>query len=154
MAANCTTLTILLPDNSKLAQALVSRRPFGTDSLVHHSDPGSQYVSIKYTERLAKTGIDPSVGSVRDSYGNALAENINGLFKAQVIWRCGPWRSFEAVEFVILERVNWFSHRRLLALVGHVPPTEAEANYYAAKNQPHMAACLQPGRHRDLRRDS
>jgi hypothetical protein len=80
--------------------------------LVHHSDRGSQYVSIKYTERLAEAGIEPSVGSVGDSYDNALAETINGLYKAEVIHRRGPWRSFEAVEFATLEWVDWFNHRR------------------------------------------
>jgi len=123
-----------------LEQALATRRPFGEDSLVHHSDRGSQYVSIKYTERLAEAGIEPSVGSVGSSYDNALAETINGLYKAEVIWRRGPWRSFEAVEFATLEWVDWFNHRRLLAPIGNIPPAEAEANYYAAQNHPAMAA--------------
>ena len=90
-----------------------------------------QYVSIKYTERLAEAGIEPSVGSVGDSYDNALAETINGLYKAEVIHRRGPWRSFEAVEFATLEWVDWFNNRRLLGPIGHRPPAEAEAAYYA-----------------------
>ena len=115
-----------------LEQALHDRKPVGKDGLVHHSDRGSQYLSIKYTERLAEAGIEPSVGSVGDSYDNALAETINGLYKAEVIHRRGPWRSFEAVEFATLEWVDWFNHRRLLEPIGNIPPAEAEANYYAA----------------------
>ena len=115
-----------------LEQALHDRKPVGKDGLVHHSDRGSQYLSIKYTERLAEAGIKPSVGSVGDSYDNALAETINGLYKAEVIHRRGPWRSFEAVEFATLEWVDWFNHRRLLEPIGNIPPAEAEANYYAA----------------------
>ena len=91
----------------------------------------AQYVSIKYTGRLAETGVEPSVGSVGDSYDNALAETINGLYKAEVIHRRGPWRSFEAVEFATLEWVDWFNKRRLLAPIGNIPPAEAEAAYYA-----------------------
>jgi len=87
-------------------------------------------VSIKYTERLAEVGIEPSVGSVGDSYDNALAETINGLYKAEVIHRRGPWRSVEAVEFATLEWVDWFNHRRLLEPIGNIPPAEAEARYY------------------------
>jgi putative transposase len=87
---------------------------------------GSQYVSIKYTERLAEAGIEPSVGSVGDSYDNALAETINGLYKAEVIHRRGPWRSFEAVKYATLEWVDWFNHRRLLEPIGNIPPAEAE----------------------------
>jgi putative transposase len=115
-----------------LEQALHDRKPVGKDGLVHHSDRGSQYLSIKYTERLVEAGIKPSVGSVGDSYDNALAETINGLYKAEVIHRRGPWRSFEAVEFATLEWVNWFNHRRLLEPIGNIPPAEAEANYYTA----------------------
>ena len=115
-----------------LEQAIHDRKPVGKGGLVHHSDRGSQYLSIKYTERLAEAGIKPSVGSVGDSYDNALAETINGLYKAEVIHRRGPWRSFEAVEFATLEWVDWFNHRRLLEPIGNIPPAEAEANYYAA----------------------
>ena len=113
-----------------LEQALHERRPV-RGGLVHHSDRGVQYVSIKYTERLAEAGLVPSVGSVGDSYDNALAETINGLYKAEVIWRKGPWRSFEAVEFATLEWVDWFNNRRLLEPIGNVPPAEAETAYYA-----------------------
>ncbi|MEC9264917.1 MAG: IS3 family transposase [Pseudomonadota bacterium] len=114
-----------------LEQALHDRRPFAAAGLVHHSDRGSQYVSIRYTERLAEAGIEPSVGSVGDSYDNALAETINGLFKAEVIHRRGPWRNLEAVEFATLEWVDWFNNRRLLEPIGNIPPAEAEAAYYA-----------------------
>jgi transposase InsO family protein len=123
-----------------LEQALHERRPVSRGGLVHHSDRGSQYVSIKYSERLAEAGIEPSVGSVGDSYDNALAETINGLYKAEVIHRRGPWRSFEAVEFATLEWVNWFNHRRLMRPIGDIPPAEAEERYYAMLDQPAMAA--------------
>ena len=122
-----------------LEQALHERRPV-RGGLVHHSDRGSQYVSIKYTERLAEAGIEPSVGSVGDSYDNALAETINGLYKAEVIHRRGPWRSFEAVEFATLEWVDWFNNRRLLEPIGNMPPAEAEERYYAMLDEPALAA--------------
>jgi transposase InsO family protein len=121
-------------------QALFERRPVRGGGLVHHSDRGVQYVSIKYTERLAAAGVEPSVGSVGDSYDNALAETINGLYKAEVIWRRGPWRSFEQVEFATLEWVDWFNNRRLLAPIGNIPPAEAEARYYAQTEASAMAA--------------
>ena len=121
-----------------LEQAVHQRRPGA--GLVHHSDRGSQYLSIRYTERLAEAGIQPSVGSVGDSYDNALAETINGLFKAEVIHRRGPWRSFEAVEFATLEWVDWFNNRRLLEPIGNVPPAEAEAAFYAALETQDAAA--------------
>ena len=123
-----------------LEQALHDRRPVHRGGLVHHSDRGSQYVSIKYTERLAEAGIEPSVGSVGDSYDNALAETINGLYKAEVIHRRGPWRNFEAVEFATLEWVDWFNHRRLLEPIGNIPPAEAEQRYYAMLDDIPMAA--------------
>jgi len=123
-----------------LEQALHERRPVRGGGLVHHSDRGVQYVSIKYTERLAAAGIEPSVGSVGDSYDNALAETINGLYKAEVIHRRGPWRSFEAVEFATLEWVDWFNNRRLLAPIGNIPPAEAEAAYYAQLEMTRIAA--------------
>ena len=91
-----------------------------------------QYLALRYTDRLAEAGVEPSVGSVGDSYDNALAETINGLFKAEVIHRRGPWRSFEAVEFATLEWVDWFNNRRLLEPIGNIPPAEAENAYYAA----------------------
>ena len=97
-------------------------------------------VSIRYTERLADAGIEPSVGSVGDSYDNALAETINGLFKTEVIHRCGPWRSVEAVEFATLEWVDWFNNRRLLEPIGNIPPAEAEASYYAELESRAVAA--------------
>ena len=114
-----------------LEQALHERRPLQGGGLVHYSDRGSQYLALRYTERLAEAGVDPSVGSVGDSYDNALAETINSLFKAEVIHRRGRWRSFEAVEFATLEWVNWFNTRRLLEPIGNIPPAEAEARYYA-----------------------
>ncbi|WP_156454321.1 MULTISPECIES: IS3 family transposase [unclassified Sphingomonas] len=123
-----------------LEQALHDRRPVHRGGLIHHSDRGSQYVSIKYTERLAEAGIEPSVGSVGDSYDNALAETINGLYKAEVIHRRGPWRSFETVEFATLEWVDWFNHRRLLEPIGNIPPAEAEQRYYAMLDDVPMAA--------------
>jgi putative transposase len=122
-----------------LEQALHDRRPVG-GGLVHHSDRGVQYVSIKYTERLAEAGLVPSVGSVGDSYDNALAETINGLYKAEVIHRRGPWRSMEAVEFATLEWVDWFNNRRLLSSIGNIPPAEAEATYWACQEDQAIAA--------------
>jgi putative transposase len=123
-----------------LEQALHERRPVRGAGLVHHSDRGSQYISIKYTDRLAVAGIEPSVGSVGDSYDNALAETINGLYKAEVIHRRGPWRSFEAVEFATLEWVDWFNHRRLMGPIGNIPPAEAEQRYYASLDCPALVA--------------
>ena len=119
-----------------LEQALPERRPVGGGGLVHHSDRGVQYVSIKYTERLADAGLVPSVGSVGDSYDNAPAATINGLYKAEVIHRRGPWRSLEAVEYATLEWVGWFNNRRLLEPIGNVPPAEAEATHYASLEEP------------------
>ncbi|MFD2447208.1 IS3 family transposase [Vogesella fluminis] len=120
-----------------LEQALWARQP-SRDSLIHHSDRGSQYVSIRYSERLAEAGIEPSVGSTGDSYDNALAETINGLYKAEVIHRRGPWKSLEAVELATLEWVAWFNHHRLLAPIGYIPPAEAEANYYRSLSEQAM----------------
>jgi putative transposase len=123
-----------------LEQALHERRPVRANGLVHHSDRGSQYLSIKYTERLRDAGVEPSVGSVGDSYDNALAETVNGLYKAEVIRRRGPWRSLEQVEFDTLEWVDWFNNRRLLEPIGNIPPAEAEARYYALSEGHAMAA--------------
>jgi transposase InsO family protein len=123
-----------------LEQALHDRRPAHRGGLVHHSDRGSQYVSIKYTERLAEAGIEPSVGSVGDSYDNALAETINGLYKAEVIHRRGSWRTMEAVEFATLGWVDWFNNRRLLEPIGNIPPVEAEERYYAMMEETAVAA--------------
>jgi putative transposase len=111
-----------------LEQALHARPDLG--GLVHHSDRGVQYLSIRYTERLAEVGIEPSVGSVGDSYDNALAETINGLFKTEVIHPNGPWRNLEEVEFATLEWVDWFNNRRLLGPIGDIPPVEFEQMYY------------------------
>ena len=113
-----------------LEQALFDRQPERADALIHHSDRGSQYVSIRYTERLAEAGLEPSVGSRGDSYDNALAETINGLYKAELIHRRAPWKTKEAVELATLEWVAWFNHNRLLEPIGYIPPAEAEANYY------------------------
>jgi putative transposase len=123
-----------------LEQALHDRRPVRGGGLVHHSDRGVQYVSIKYTQRLTEAGVEPSVGSVGDSYDNALAETINGLYKTEVIRRCAPWQSLEAVEFATLDWVDWFNHRRLLEPIGGIPPAEAEARYYAQIEDAAMAA--------------
>jgi putative transposase len=123
-----------------LEQALHERRPTHRGGLVHHSDRGSQYVGIRYTERLAEAGIEPSVGSVGDSYDNALAETVNGLYKAEVIHRRGPWRSFEAVEFATLTWVDWFNNRRLLEPIGNIPPAEAEARYEATRQEQKLVA--------------
>ena len=123
-----------------LEQALHDRRPVSGSGLVHHSDRGVQYVSIKYTERLAEAGLEPSVGSVGDSYDNALAETINGLYKAEVIHRRSPWRSMEAVEYATLEWVDWFNNRRLLEPIGNIPPAEAEAAYYDDMQEQAIAA--------------
>ena len=113
-----------------LEQALHLRGPGKQDGLVHHSDRGVQYVSIRYTDRLLEAGIEASVGSVGDSYDNALAETINGLYKAEVIYRRGPWRTLQAVEMATLEWVDWFNNRRLFEPIGNIPPAEAEAVYY------------------------
>ncbi len=122
-----------------LEQALHARRPT-EGGLIHHSDRGVQYVSIKYTERLAEAGIEPSVGSVGDSYDNALAETINGLYKTEVIRRRGPWRSLEAVEFATLEWVDWYNNHRLLEPIGNIPPAEAEERFYAEIRETTLAA--------------
>ena len=112
-----------------LEQALYARQPERDSSLIHHSDRGSQYVSIRYSERLAEAGVEPSVGSKGDSYDNALAETINGLYKAEVIHR-RTWKTREAVELATLAWVSWFNNHRLMGPLGYIPPAEAEANYY------------------------
>ena len=124
-----------------LEQALYDRQPDPEDALIHHSDRGSQYVSIRYSDRLAEAGIAPSVGSKGDSYDNALAETINGLYKAELIHRRCPWKTRESVELATLEWVSWFNHQRLMGPLGYIPPAEAEANYYRQLNrQAAMAA--------------
>jgi putative transposase len=119
-----------------LEQAIYDRCRAGTSDLVHHSDRGTQYVSMRYTERLADADIAPSVGSRGDSYDNALAESVISLFKAEVIQRTGPWRHLEAVEFATLDWVDWFNMRRLLEPIGYVPPAEYEARYYEQLREP------------------
>ncbi len=113
-----------------LNQAVWQRKPNGGESLIHHSDRGSQYLSIKYTERLAAAEIDASVGTVGDSYDNALAETIIGLFKAEIINRLGPWKSMREVEWETLRWVDWYNNRRLLSTIGYVTPAEAEEAFY------------------------
>lgn len=120
-----------------LEQALWARQPAG-NRLVHHSDRGSQYVSIRYSERLTEAGIEPSVGSKGDSYDNALAETINGLYKTEVIHRRGPWKSLQSVEIATLEWVSWFNNHRLLSSIGYIPPAEAETNYYRSQREQAM----------------
>jgi putative transposase len=127
-----------------LEQAIYDRRGAGVEDLVHHSDRGTQYLSMRYTDRLMEAGIDPSVGSRGDSYDNALAESVIGLFKTEVIQRKGPWRHLETVEFATLAWVDWFNTRRLLEPIGYVPPAEYEAQYAAqvsgsgARRQPDL----------------
>lgn len=113
-----------------LEQAICEREDERSERLVHHSDRGVQYLSIRYTERLAEAGIEPSVGSKGDSYDNALAESVIGLFKTEVIRRRGPWRTLEDVEFATLEWVWWFNHHRLLEPIGYLPPVGFEKAYY------------------------
>ncbi len=131
-----------------LEQAIYERCGAGVTDLVHHSDRGTQYLAMRYTDRLADAGIEPSVGSRGDSYDNAMAESIIGLFKTEVIQRLGPWRHLEAVEFATLTWVDWFNTRRLLEPIGYVPPAEYEANYYqqleggGARRHPHADAAL------------
>jgi transposase InsO family protein len=119
-----------------LEQAIYDRRSAGVTDVVHHSDRGTQYLSMRYANRLAEVGIEPSVGSRGDSYDNALAESVIGLFKTEVIQRKGPWRHLEAVEFATLTWVDWFNTRRLLEPIGYVPPAEYEARYYERLRAP------------------
>jgi transposase InsO family protein len=119
-----------------LEQAISERQEAAAEALVHHSDRGVQYLSIRYTERLAEASIEPSVGSKGDSYDNALAETIIGLYKTEVIRRQGPWRSLEDVEFATLEWVWWFNYHRLLGPIGHVPPAEYEEAFLRAQEAP------------------
>ena len=123
-----------------LEQAIHARRPSAEDGLIHHSDRGTQYLAMNYTQRLAEANLVPSVGSVGDSYDNALAETINGLYKAEVIWRQRSWPSVSAVEMATLRWVDWFNNHRLFGPIGHIPPAEAEANYYAARETLDMVA--------------
>jgi putative transposase len=122
-----------------LEQALYDRRFADGEELIHHSDRGVQYVSIRYTERLAEAGIEPSVGSVGDSYDNALAETIIGLYKTEVIRYLGPWRGIDAVELATLDWVDWFNHQRLFEPIGNVPPAEKEDEYYRQRESAMVA---------------
>lgn len=123
-----------------LEQALWARQV--EHGLVYHSGGGSQYLSIRYSERLAEAGVEPSVGSAGDSYDNAPAESVIGLFKTEIIRRRGPWRNLESVEYATLEWVDWFNNRRLLAPIGNIPPVERERAYYTQVETPAMAAGL------------
>ena len=114
-----------------LDQAIWQRKMPDNKALIHHSDRGSQYLSIKYTERLAEAEIDLSVGTVGDAYDNALAECVIGLFKTEVINQIGPWKSMREVEWETLKWVDWYNNRRLLAPIGYIPPAEAEETFYA-----------------------
>ena len=144
------TVRTTVPDRSvpcpldRVTRQFVADRPdqlWVSDFTYVSTWQGSQYVSIRYTERLAEAGIDPSVGSKGDSYDNALAETINGLYKAELIQRRGPWKSMESVELATLEWVSWFNHQRLMEPLGYIPPAEAEANYdQQIKSQAAMAA--------------
>lgn len=123
-----------------LEQAIHARRPCAEDGLIHHSDRGVQYLAMSYTQRLAEASLVPSVGSVGDSYDNALAETINGLYKAEVIWRQRSWPTAAAVEMATLRWVDWYNNKRLFGPLGYIPPAEAEANYYAAIENADMVA--------------
>ena len=123
-----------------LNQAICQRAPGEADNLIHHSDRGSQYLSIRYTERLTEAGIDTSVGSVGDSYDNALAESIIGLFKTEVIKFLGPWKSVGQVEWETLKWVDWYNKTRLHSAIGYVTPNEAEEAFYASLNADEKAA--------------
>lgn len=123
-----------------LEQALWSRPH--TDGLIHHSDRGSQYLSIRYTERLADAGIEPSVGSIGDSYDNALAESVNGLYKTEVIRKQGPWKGLDDVEFATLDWVSWYNEKRLLEPIGDIPPVEFEQLYYQRQQSDPVAVGL------------
>ena len=125
-----------------LEQAIWARRPDTADPdrrLVHHSDAGSQYLSIRYSNRLAEAGISPSVGSVGDSYDNALAESVIGLYKTELIHKRAPWKDRDQVEYATLEYVDWFNHRRLLEPIGNIPPAEREANYHRQQKRVQLA---------------
>jgi len=123
-----------------LEQAIWARQP--NEALIHHSDRGSQYLSIRYTERLAEAGIEGSVGSVGDSYDNALAETVIGLFKAEVIRRLGPWRTADELELAVLEWVDWYNNRRLFGPLGYLPPFEFEERYHQPEKESTMVAAL------------
>ena len=121
-----------------LEQAVWARG--GAEGVIHHSDRGSQYLSIRYSERLAEAGMESSVGSRGDSYDNALAETINGLYKTEVIRPRGPWRTVDDVEYATLEWIDWFNNRRLLKPIGDIPPVEFEMAYYRQEEESAIAA--------------
>jgi putative transposase len=121
-----------------LEQAVWARG--GAEGVIHHSDRGSQYLSIRYSERLAEAGMESSVGSKGDSYDNAMAETINGLYKTELIRKRGPWRTVDDVEYATLEWVDWFNNRRLLEPIGNIPPVELEMAYYRQLEESAMAA--------------
>ena len=121
-----------------LEQAIWARRP-DNGQLIHHSERGSQYLSIRYSTRLSEAGIEPSVGSVGDSYDNALAESVIGLYKTELIHKKAPWKNRDQVEYATLEYVDWFNHRRLLEPIGHIPPAEKEANYHQQQARGRLA---------------
>ncbi len=127
-----------------LEQAIWARLDGDPQGLIHHSDRGSQHRSIRYTERLAEAGIEPSAGSAGDSYDNPMAESVIGLYKTEVIRRRGPWKGLDNVEYATLEWVDWFNHRRLLEPIGDIPPAEYEANYYRQTSPAHQAGLKQP----------
>jgi len=130
-----------------LEQAIWTRLDDDPTGLIHHSDRGSQYLSISYTDRLVEAGIEPSVGSVGDSYDNAMAETIIGLYKTEVIRRQGPWKNLDDVEYATLEWVDWFNHRRILEPIGNIPPAEKEANHYRQTRPAEPARLTQPSLH-------
>jgi putative transposase len=132
-----------------LEMAIWQRRHAGHDlqGLIHHSDAGSQYTSMRYTERLVEAGAQPSIGSVGDSYDNALAESIIGLFKTELIRRKGPWRSLDSVELATLEWVDWYNNRRLFEAIGNIPPAEAEANHYRTTTPPENLQMVETSLH-------
>jgi putative transposase len=132
-----------------LEMGIWQRKRQGHDiqGLVHHSDAGSQYTSIRYSERLAEAGAQPSIGSVGDSYDNALAESIIGLFKTELIRRQGPWRGLDAVELATLEWVDWYNNRRLYEAIGDIPPAEAEANHYRTTTPSENLQMAEPSLH-------
>jgi putative transposase len=123
------------------------RQGHSVQGLVHHSDAGSQYTSIRYSERLADAGAKPSIGSIGDSYDNAMAESVIGLFKTELIRRRGPWPSHDAVEIATLEWVDWFNNRRLYEAIGNIPPAEAEANYYRTTEPSETVQMAEPSLH-------
>jgi putative transposase len=141
----------LSPDFKTIADF---RRDSGDACLIHHSDRGSQYVSIRYTERLAEVGIEPSLGSKGDSYDNALAETINGLYKAELIHRRPPRKTVESLELAPLEWVAWFNHQRLVEPISYIPPAEAEDRYHLQLPRRLNTPAFEPRSHYETRGDS